>query len=109
MSSFRALDEGSDEEFSYTRMAVTATESAMDAVSAYEASRRAAAAEAAAMRRGLVEARGCIEARQRAALAAGSGQLKQMSDRLSGYIQVVPMSETACGAVAHAGVGRCLE
>ncbi|GIL83153.1 hypothetical protein Vretimale_11444 [Volvox reticuliferus] len=83
----RALDEASDEELSYSRLAAAASASATDAVTSYEASRRAAAAEAAAMRRGLVEARGAIEARQRAALAAGSGQLKQMSDRLSGYIQ----------------------
>ncbi|GLC33473.1 hypothetical protein PLESTB_000078700 [Pleodorina starrii] len=83
----RALDEPSDEELSYSRMAAAASVSAADAVASYEASRRAAAAEALAMRRGLVEARGAIEARQRAALAAGSGQLKQMSDRLSGYIQ----------------------
>ncbi|GIL65463.1 hypothetical protein Vafri_19251 [Volvox africanus] len=84
----RALDEASDEELSYSRLAAAASASATDAVTSYEASRRAAAAEAAAMRRGLVEARGAIEARQRAALAAGSGQLKQMSDRLSGYLQV---------------------
>ncbi|GIL65461.1 hypothetical protein Vafri_19251 [Volvox africanus] len=83
----RALDEASDEELSYSRLAAAASASATDAVTSYEASRRAAAAEAAAMRRGLVEARGAIEARQRAALAAGSGQLKQMSDRLSGYLQ----------------------
>ncbi|EFJ52035.1 hypothetical protein VOLCADRAFT_87163 [Volvox carteri f. nagariensis] len=83
----RALDEASDEELSYSRLAAAASASTTDAVSSYEASRRAAAAEAAAMRRGLLEVRGLIEARQRAALAAGSGQLKQMSDRLSGYIQ----------------------
>ncbi|KXZ54507.1 hypothetical protein GPECTOR_4g572 [Gonium pectorale] len=81
----RALDE--DEDWSYSRLAAAATASASDAVSAYDSSKRAAAADAVALRRGLVDARGAIEARQRAALTAGSGHVKQMSDRLSGYIQ----------------------
>ncbi|KAG2483560.1 hypothetical protein HYH03_017567 [Edaphochlamys debaryana] len=83
----RALDEGSDEELSYGRLAAAATASAADAVAQYDASRRAAAAEAAALRRGLLGARGAIEARQRAALGASGGAVKQMSDRLSGYVQ----------------------
>ncbi|KAG2436066.1 hypothetical protein HYH02_011577 [Chlamydomonas schloesseri] len=83
----RALDEASDEELSYSRLAAGATSSASDSVAAYEASKRAAAAEAAALRRGLAEARAGIEARQRAALAGGGVAVKQLSDRLSGYIQ----------------------
>ncbi|KAG2426275.1 hypothetical protein HXX76_013032 [Chlamydomonas incerta] len=83
----RALDEASDEELSYSRLAASATTSASDSVAAYEASKRAAAAEAAALRRGLAEARAGIEARQRAALAGGGVAVKQLSDRLSGYIQ----------------------
>lgn len=100
----RALDEASDEELSYSRLAASATTSASDSVAAYEASKRAAAAEAAALRRGLAEARAGIEARQRAALAGGGVAVKQLSDRLSGYMQN-DLDKALAGGCGWAGAG----
>lgn len=72
----RALDEA-DGDISYKRFAATATASAAEAVAAYEASKKARAAEVASMRRSLAESRDAIDVKHKAALASsqkgGSG------------------------------------